>query len=790
MKHVRVAGLAALFAISPLVLAAGESLPYPPAAFDGKLDPSRDQSRAAWPKPVHAPKGAPNIVVILLDDVGFSASRPFGGVAETPTLEQLAREGVSYNEFHVTSLCSPTRAAVLTGRNHHEVGFGTVADNSAGFPGYNSVWQRDTASLPEVLKQNGYSTAAFGKWHNTPVWEQTPAGPYDHWPTSLGFEYFYGFLGGANTQYEPRLYRNTTPVEPGKTPEQGYHLTADLADDAIRWLHVHDAVLPDKPFFLWLAPGGTHWPQHVPKEWIAKYQGKFDQGWDKLREEVFARQKKLGVIPADAELTPRPPELPAWDSLSAEEKKLLAREAEVSAAYLAYTDYQLGRVLASIREAGKADDTLVFYIAGDNGAALNNRVEGNDLYAADGKALTVAERLKHLDELGGPLHDNNYGTAWGWADNTPFQYGKGIPVYLGGARNPLVVSWPAKLKVKGEVRNQFTHVTDIAPTIYELTGIKFPDTVDGIRQVPLEGKSLAYSFEQAKAESPRTLQYFEIGGTRGIYKDGWWAGSRNVPKPPAGVTGPVLNQAPFGQRPWELYHLTEDYSQAHNLADKYPEKVAELAAVFDKEAWRNDVYPLAPLGTDRPNPASGRTHFVYRDGVTRIPSRNGPDVTRRAHRIEADIVLPEKGGKGAGKDNGDGVIIADGGRWGGFALYVKSGKLSYAANAHGNVTGKIVAREALPSGKVRVAFQFVPDGEVPKTGAVELSAFGPQPVVSGKGTLFVNGKAVAEGRIGKIVYSPYESLDIGADLGSAVSDDYRSPFRFGGSVAKVEVDLQ
>jgi len=790
MKHVRVAGLAALFAISPLVLAAGESLPYPPAAFDGKLDPSRDQSRAAWPKPVQAPKGAPNIVVILLDDVGFSASRPFGGVAETPTLEQLAKEGVSYNEFHVTSLCSPTRAAVLTGRNHHEVGFGTVADNSAGFPGYNSVWQRDTASLPEVLKQNGYSTAAFGKWHNTPVWEQTPAGPYDHWPTSLGFEYFYGFLGGANTQYEPRLYRNTTPVEPGKTPEQGYHLTADLADDAIHWLHVHDAVLPDKPFFLWLAPGGTHWPQHVPKEWIAKYQGKFDQGWDKLREEVFARQKQLGVIPADAELTPRPPELPAWDSLSAEEKKLLAREAEVSAAYLAYTDYQLGRVLASIREAGKADDTLVFYIVGDNGAALNNRVEGNDLYAPDGKALTVTERLKHLDELGGPLHDNNYGTAWGWADNTPFQYGKGIPAYLGGARNPLVVSWPAKLKVKGEVRNQFTHVTDIAPTIYELTGIKFPDTVDGIRQVPLEGKSLAYSFEQAKAESPRTLQYFEIGGSRGIYKDGWWAGSRNVPKSPAGVTGPVLNQAPYGQRPWELYHLTEDYSQAHNLADKYPEKVAELAAVFDKEAWRNDVYPLAPLGTDRPNPAAGRTHFVYRDGVTRIPSRNGPDVTRRAHRIEADIVLPEKGGKGAGKDNGDGVIIADGGRWGGFALYVKSGKLSYAANAHGNVTGKIVSREALPTGKVRVAFQFVPDGEAPKTGAVELSAFGPQPVVSGKGTLFVNGKAVAEGRIGKIVYSPYESLDIGADLGSAVSDDYRSPFRFGGSVDKVEVDLQ
>jgi arylsulfatase A-like enzyme len=768
----------ALLLIPALASAAGESLPYPPQPFAGKLDPSAEKSTPAWPKEVKAPKSAPNIVVILLDDVGFSAPKPFGGVAETPTLEQLAQNGVSYNEFHVTSLCSPTRSAILTGRNHHEVGFGVVADSSSGFPGYNSLWSKDTVSLPEVLRQNGYSTAAFGKWHNTPTWEITPAGPFDHWPTSLGFEYFYGFMGGANTQYEPRLYRNTTPVEPPATPEQGYHLIADLADDSIRWLHVHDAVLPDKPFFLWLAPGGTHWPHHVPKEWIARYKGKFDQGWDKLREESFARQKKLGVIPANAELTPRPPELPAWDSLSAEQKRLLAREAEISAAYLAYTDEQLGRILASIRDEGYADNTLVFYIAGDNGAAISGNLEGTDAYDASGKPLGVGERLKLIDELGGPHFDNQYAAAWGWADNTPFQYGKGIPAYLGGTRNPLVVSWPAKITAKGAVRGQFAHVTDIAPTIYELTGIRFPDVVEGVPQVPLEGKSLAYSFDQADATTPRTLQYFEIGGTRGIYKDGWWAGSRKVTEGSG-----VWNQAPYGVRPWELYNLTEDYSQAHNVAAKYPDKVAELEASFDKEAWRNDVYPLSPpVGVGRPNPAKGRTLFTYRAGVTRIPSRNGPDVTRRAHRITADIVVPAKGG--------DGVIIADGGRWGGFALYIKGGKLVYAANAHGNQTGHIVSSIAVPRGKVQVAFSFAPDAGAAGASQQEVSAFGPQPVVPGQGRLFIDGKPVGEGHIGKITYSPYESLDIGADLGSPVSSDYKTPFAFAGTVDKVQVELR
>jgi len=428
----------------------------------------------------------------------------------------------------VAALCSPTRAAILTGRNHHEAGFGNVANASAGFPGYNSVWAKDTVSLAEVLRQNGYSTAAFGKWHNTPEWEITPVGPFDHWPTSLGFEFFYGFHGGADNQWEPRLFRNTTAIEPKATPEQGYHLTADMTDEATRWLRNVDAVYPDKPFFVWFAPGGTHWPHHVPKDWIERYKGRFDKGWDVLREEIFARQKAKGVVPANAVLTPRPPELPAWDSLPAEQRRLLAREAEVTAAFLAYTDYQVGRLLAEIRAQGKGDNTIVFYIVGDNGAEANTALLGRDLVAPDGTPASVAERVRRIEELGSPAFDNQVGSAWAWADNTPFQYGKGIPAYLGGTRNPLVVSWPKGIKDKGAVRSQFSHATDIAPTIYELAGIRFPQKVEGVDQVPLSGKSLGYSFDEPRAASRRSLQYFEIRGTRGIYKDGWWAGSRLV----------------------------------------------------------------------------------------------------------------------------------------------------------------------------------------------------------------------------------------------------------------------
>ncbi len=767
----------ALASVAAQAQQATQVLPRPPEPFAGRIAPDKAQSTPAWPKQVKAAEGAPNVVVVLLDDVGFAQSSTFGGVAETPALEALAQNGLSYNQFHVAALCSPTRAAILTGRNHHEAGFGNVAGASAGFPGYNSVWAKDTVSLAEVLRQNGYSTAAFGKWHNTPEWEITPVGPFDHWPTSLGFEFFYGFHGGADNQWEPRLFRNTTAIEPKATPEQGYHLTADMTDEATRWLRNVDAVYPDKPFFVWFAPGGTHWPHHVPKDWIERYKGRFDKGWDVLREEIFARQKAKGVVPANAVLTPRPPELPAWDSLPAEQRRLLAREAEVTAAFLAYTDYQVGRLLAEIRAQGKGDNTLVFYIVGDNGAEANTALLGRDLVAPDGTPASVAERVRRIEELGGPAFDNQVGSAWAWADNTPFQYGKGIPAYLGGTRNPLVVSWPKGIKDRGAVRSQFSHATDIAPTIYELAGIRFPQKVEGVDQVPLSGKSLGYSFDEPRAASRRSLQYFEIRGTRGIYKDGWWAGSRLVTQ--AGNS--ALNQAPFGTRKWELYNLDEDFTQSRNLADQYPDKLAELVAAFDKEAWANDVYPLAPdAGVGRPSLTAGRKLFTYRAGVGRIPSRNGPDVTRRAHSIRAGLDLSGKGG--------DGVIIADGGRWGGFSLFVKDGRLSYEANAHGHRSGYIVASERLPRGKVQVEFRFQPDGSASSVPAAT-GPGQPQPAVPGTGRLYVNGKQVGEGRISKIAYGSYDTLDIGADLGTPVSSEYKVPFSFSGSLDTVQVEL-
>jgi arylsulfatase len=777
---VRLAGLclAVVVLTGPSHARAAEVLPRPAEPFSGRIERTNAPSVPGWPKQAQAPQDAPNVVVVLLDDVGFSASSTFGGVAQTDTLQALADQGVSYNQFHVTSLCAPTRSAILTGRNHHEAGFGMVGN--AGYPGYNFTWQKDTASVAEVLRQNGYGTAAFGKWHNTAPWEITPAGPFDHWPTSLGFEFFYGFHGGAENQFEPRIWRNTMPVEPKASPEEGYHLIADMADEATRWLRTQDAVYPDKPFFVWFAPGGTHWPQHVPPEWIAKYKGRFDQGWDRLREEIFARQKQRGVIPASAELTPRPPELPAWDSLSADEQRLLARQAEVSAAYLAYTDFQIGRLRQAVQELGKTDNTLFIYIAGDNGAQITTPLLGRDAQGPDGRPLPLPERLKLLEAFGSDRFDNLYGGAWGWADNTPFQYGKGMPATLGGTRNPMVVSWPARIRSKGQVRTQFSHVTDIAPTIFEAVGIQAPDVVDGVRQVPYAGKSLVGSFDDPKAVVAHTRQYFEMNGHRAIVQDGWWAGSRFV----ASTPGNPFNVAPFGQRDWELYNLNEDYSQAHNLADRHPDKIKQLDALFDQEAWRNDVYPLQPDGRGRPNPASGRTLFTYRAGVQRIPSGNGPDVTRRAHRIEADVVVPARGG--------DGVIIADGGRWGGFSLFVHNGRLSYAANAYGQVTGEITASAPLPAGAVKVAFEFVPDpvpADAPQVPAA--SGLTAQPAApSGTGRLYVNGRQVGEAPVRRIVYSSYESLDIGADLGTPVSPAYRTPFAYTGRIEQVRVELR
>lgn len=752
---------------------AAEVLPKPDAGFKGRIDVSRDESIPAWPEAARPPKGAPNIVLILLDDVGFAAASTFGGAVATPELDRLAASGLRYNSFHVNALCSPTRASLLTGRNNHQAGFGTVSDNASGFPGYNSVWNRDTVSVAEVLRRNGYSTAAFGKWHNTPQWEISPVGPFERWPTGLGFEYYYGFMAGADSQWQPRLWRNTVPVEPPATPAQGYHLTTDLADDAIRWLHQHDAIVPDKPFFLYFAPGATHSPHHAPKEWVDRYKGRFDQGWDRLREETFQRQKKLGVIPSNAELTPRPKELPAWDSLSAGQKRLLAAQAEVFAGFLAHTDYEIGRILRAIGEEGQAGNTLVLYIVGDNGASAEGGIEGSYAGSAEGGSKGVEERLKRLDDPSGELFTNNYAAAWAWASNTPFQWTKQVASHLGGTRNPLLVSWPAGIRDKGGLRTQFHHINDIAPTIYDVAGIAFPDTVDGVRQVPLEGSSFRYTFDNPTAPTTHTTQYFEMVGNRGIYRDGWWAGARHL----LPWKRDAWETAEIGQHPWELYNLNEDYSQAHDLAATNPEKLKELVALFESEAERNKVYPLIPRRGRQPSPADGRTEFIYRTGVTRIPARVSPNLTGRSHTVIADIVVPEQGAEG--------VIFAEGGRFGGFTLYIKDGRVIYESNASGAVRHRIVSTVKLPAGKVRIALDYTVDSIAPAK-----QADNGRKVKQGTGKLAVNGVPAGEARYAIFRGYSNETLDVGRDTGSAVSTEYASPFPFTGTVEKVALKLR
>jgi arylsulfatase len=738
--------------------------------------PKRKESGPQWPEAAKAPAGAPNVVLILLDDVAFGDTSVMGGSAQTPVIEKLAAQGLLYNRFHVCPMSSPTRASLLTGRNSHQVGFGNISELAAGFPGYNSVLPKAAAPIPEVLRQNGYSTAAFGKWHNTPVWEISPTGPFDRWPTSLGFEYFYGFMGGANSQWEPRLYRNTVAVEPPATPQQGYHLTTDLANDAIRWLHQHEATAEDKPFFLYFATGAVHAPLHVAKEWIAKYRGKFDQGWDKLREETFARQKKLGVIPADAKLTPRPPELPAWDSLSAEQKKLMARQAEVYAGFLEQTDYEVGRVLRAIQDEGKSDNTLVLYIVGDNGASGEGGLDGYENGGPyNSRSADAATRLRYADEFGSELFANAYSAAWAWGMNSPFQWMKQVASHFGGTRDPLIVSWPARIKAKGEIRSQFAHVVDIAPTIYELAGIRFPDTVNGVKQIPLEGKSLAYSFDDPKAPSARTLQYFEMLGSRGIYKNGWWAGVRN--RLPWDLTR--LTEG-LGEYPWELYDLSKDFSQAENLAAKYPDKLKEMQDAFDSEARRNQVYPLAPAwSVGRPSPVNGKNTITYYSGVNRLTSGVAPDLNSRMRKIVAVLNVPNA--------RTEGVILANGGRWNGFSMYVKDRHLVCESDGFSPSHQKLVSSEPLPTGRVEVVF------EVEKGAASARQEPGPfvtQGETGRLGRLFINGKPAGEARFTSFGSLGWETLDIGSDTGTPVSDAYSVPFAFTGQIEKVTVELQ
>jgi len=760
-------------AVWPLRLAAAE-LPPAEVAFQGKIGVTAKDSVPNWPTPVTAPAGAPNVVIVLLDDVGFGAVSTFGGAAETPVLDRLAAGGLRYNNFHTTALCSPTRAALLTGRNDHRVGFGAVMESASGYPGYDGLWKKSTVSLPEVLRRHGYSTAAFGKWHNTPYREISPVGPFDRWPTSLGFEYFYGFVVGATSQWEPPLFRNTTALEPRTPPEQSYHLTADITDEAIQWVHTHESLASDRPYFLYFATGAAHTPHHVPKDWIDRYRGRFDQGWDALREETFARQKRLGVIPSNTDLTSRPAALPAWSSLSADERKLYARQMEVYSAFIAHTDHEIGRLLEVVQRGAAGANTLVLYIVGDNGGSGEGGLEGYDVPLAQ----TVQERLEHLDELGGPAYDNQYSAAWAWATSTPFQWMKQVASHFGGTRNPLIISWPARIKDRGGLRSQFSHVNDVAATVYDVTGIPFPTKVDGVAQKPLDGVSFAASFDHPGVPSSHRFQYFEMMGNRALYEDGWVAAARHA------IPWDYQRSEDFDKDPWELYHVTEDFSEAHDLAAQYPEKLKDLQRKFDRAARANDVYPLnnafggTPFGEGQPSPIAGKSEFVYYTGLPRLSTMVGSSIPdfQRSHRITARVIIPEQGAQG--------LLLSDGDRRAGFAFYIKDNHLAYEYHFAGK-RQTIISSIDVPRGEVILGYEFL--------RAISETENPQEPwLANGMGRLYINERPVGEVTLSKIIplTSYHGSFNVGEARGSPVSASYDAPFKFTGEIKEVRVLLR
>jgi arylsulfatase A-like enzyme len=755
---------------------AQEVLPKPEPAFRGKIGTTFKDSKPDFPTPIRASKGSPNVLIILLDDVGFGHAGSFGGAVATPTLDRLAREGLRYNQFHTTALCSPTRAALLTGRNHHSVSTGVVIEMGTGYPGYTGIVPNTTVGLPEILRQNGYTTAAFGKWHNTPDNEITPAGPFDRWPTgkTWGFEYFYGFMNGETNQYYPVLYRNTTPVPQPNTPELGYHLTEDLVDEAVAWLNQVNATNPEKPWFVYFSTGAIHAPHHTPKSFREKYKGRFDEGWDKYREETFARQKQLGVIPANTELTPRPKELPAWDAQSIEAKRIFSRLMENYSGYLEHTDVQIGRLITAVESVGDLDNTLIFYIVGDNGASGEGGLEGtvNEIASVNGIQLGLAGLEAKFNEIGGPATEPHVPAAWAWAVDTPFQWTKQVASHFGGTRNGLVVHWPKGIAARGELRSQFHHVIDLAPTVLEATHIKAPSIVNGVKQKPIEGVSLLYSFDDKAAKSHRTTQYFEMLGNRAIYKDGWIASARHgrLPWQTAGGGG-----GNFELDAWELYNVAEDFSQARDLSTKYPEKVEELKRAFMVEARKYNVLPLDDRLSERfdaslrPNPLAGLKKFTYGPGVTGISEAAILNTHNVPFTITADIVVD---------DGADGVLAAIGGVTSGWSLYVKHGKPTFYYNFFEVASARIEAKEPLQEGKSSIRLEFTPTE--PGVG---------KPAVA---KLFVNDREAGSARVERTV--PYrfgvEPLDIGRDTVSAVSKDYQPPFAFSGKIDRVTIELR
>lgn len=762
-------------------------LPIGDRGYQGMVERTLGGSKPDYPTPVKAPEGAPNVVLILLDDAGFGNPSTFGGPVQTPTFEKLSANGLRYNRFHVTGLCSPTRAALLSGRNHHTVGFGSVAELVGGYPGYSGRWPKSAATIARVLRDNGYATSAFGKWHLTSDHDTGPAGPFDRWPNALGFEYFWGFLGAESSQYDTLLTENNTIL--GVPHDEKFYFPDAMAERAVHWLESQRSQSPDKPFFLYFAPGATHAPHHVPKDWADRYAGKFDQGWDKLREETFARQKQRGVIPADAKLTPRDPAFPAWDSLPPEHKKIFARQMEVFAGFLENADYQIGRVISAIEEQGQLENTLVLYIFGDNGASMEGTPTGtfNEIISLLGVPLTPEQQLRLISlhggikEMGGPKTDPHYASAWGWAGNTPFPWGKQLASHLGGIRAPLVVSWPKQIKDKGSVRSQFTHVIDVAPTILEVAGLPAAKQVDGVHQIPVQGVSFADSLLNGNSKERHTSQYFSILGNRSIYKDGWLLSAR-LPKLPWDMTPATMAKFTPGawdpdKDPVELFNLDADFSQSEDVAAKHPEKVKELRELFWEEAAKNNVLPLLAEYSfyyGMLPPETGRTHYVYRAGMENLPPGTLPNMNGRSYTLSAKFDVPESGA--------DGVIIANGSFLGGYALYVEGGKLKHTYNFYGLRADTLTSADKLPTGKIDARFEFV--AEEPGKRAT-----------GGKTALFVNDTKVAEGRLDHTVvfrFSLYEGMDIGRDNGLPVTSSYakQAPFAFPGEIEQVELEIK
>jgi len=754
-------------------------LPKPAPAFSGVIARTVDRSKSAYPVPVRAPEEAPNVLLILTDDVGFAAASTFGGPVPAPNFDKLADRGLIYNRFHTTAICSPTRAAMLTGRNHHMVGSGVVTDMATGFPGYNGIIPRTAATIGRIMTENGFNTAFFGKHHNVPEDQQSAAGPFDLWPTGLGFEYFYGFIGGDTHQFQPKLYRGTTSVERPEGNDPDYLLDTDLADDALRWIHNQKAADPHKPFMIWYAPGTAHAPHHAPREWIAKFSGKFDQGWDRLREEIFARQKSMGIIPRDAVLTPRPELFKAWDSLSDEEKKVGARFMEVFAATLAFQDAQIGRILDELERMGELDNTLIMFVHGDNGGSGEGAHQGtmNEIGTlANGVTESGEWLLEIMGEMGGPLSYQTYPVAWAWAVDTPFQWTKTVGSHFGGTRNGLVVSWPAKIKDVGTIRRQFHHVIDILPTVLEAIGVQAPTVVDGIRQQRMDGVSMAYTFDDANAEGRRKTQYFELLGNRAIYHDGWIAST--TPKvPPWAMESPKGDVATSYE--WELYEVAKDYSQARNLAAEHPEKLAELEQLFWEEIERNNVLPMddsrGGSRVMRRRIAEARAapprKYVYRSKEISVAAAKAPPLMARDFRIVADITT--------GEAQRDGVLLAYGSWFGGWSFYLNDGVpvAHHAFSQQPKDQSVITGDRALPLGPATVEFFFEYDGGGLRKG--------------GEMHVLINGEEVGAGRIEKQVLVRAglgETFDIGRDTGVPVVQQPVGQMPFEGEIHRIEVE--